>query len=180
MKKILTIMTAAAVLLAGLIFTSCGAKEIIKETVDGSYKQWYKYKSNRQIDIPVLQSTADDNQADESTDKIKNAEIYFYYDKDIGLKVAIQASKEEQITLYNGLFSTRQELTIGSVKQYTPQEFGKVKWSALWGSGKLEKTNEPKIVAKPSECIVLGEGTNPKIQWKKFLTNYLLDKLLED
>ena len=57
MKKILTIMTAAAVLLCGLVFTGCGVKEIVKETVDGSYKTWYKYKSNRQIDVPLLDAS---------------------------------------------------------------------------------------------------------------------------
>ena len=180
MKKILTIMTAAAVLLAGLIFTGCGAKEIIKESVDSSYKQWYKYKSTKTINIPVVAADGDTETAGESTETLKNAEIYFYFDPAEGLTVAVQSVTTQDVEMLNNLIQTRVDFVIGSTKKYTLQEFGKYKWAALWGSGKVEKASAPKIITNPTECIQLGGPNQPTIQWKKFLANYLLNKLLED
>ena len=182
MKKFLKIMTAAAVLLCGLALTGCGLKEIVKETAESSYKKWYKYKSEKPINIPlVANAAADTDTADESTQTLKNAEIYFYFDPDAGLTVAVQSVTTQDVQMLQGLIQQRIDFVIGSTKQYTLEEFGKYKWAALWGSGKVEEASAPKIYTNPSECIVLGSDANqPTIQWKKFLANYLLNKLLEE
>ena len=181
MKKSMKIMTAALVLLSGLLLAGCGVKEIIKETVDDSYNQWYKYKSEKQIDIPlVANSTLDTPDAEESTDTLKNAEIYFYFNPDEGLTVAVQSVTTQDVEMVKNLISTKVDFVVGSTKKYTLQEFGKIKWAALWGSGKVEKADAPKIITNPKECIILGGENSPTIQWKKFLANYLLNKLLDD
>ncbi len=180
MKKILKILTCAAILISGLALTGCGAKEIIKESVESSYKQWYKYKSTKQINIPVVGAGGDTDTAAESTQTLKNAEIYFYFDPAAGLTVAVQSVTTQDVEMLNGLIQNRMDFVIGSTKQYTLEEFGKYKWAALWGSGKVEKASAPKIYTNPTECIQLGGPNQPTIQWKKFLANYLLNKLLEE
>ncbi len=181
MKKIMKIMTAAA-LLCTVLFASCAVAEAVKESVNDSYKQWYKYKNgDKKIDIPVLDSTtADNDTTEESTTKLKNAELYFYFDPDVGLKVAIQSTTQQEVQLLKGLYTTTMDVVMGEVKDYPLSDFGKGKWAALWGSGKIEKASAPKVVTNPTECILLGAENKPKIQWKKVLANYLLNKLLED
>ncbi len=181
MKKFLKIMTATAVLLCGLALTGCGLKQIVKETAESSYNQWFKYMSDKQIDIPLVASTsADTEDAAESTQTLKNAELYFYFNPDAGLTVAVQSVTTQDVEMLQGLLSTKVDFVVGSTKEYTLQEFGKYKWAALWGSGKVEEASAPKIYTNPSECIVLGGENQPSIQWKKFLRNYLLNKLLEE
>ena len=183
MKKLLKIMTAAAVMLCGLALTGCGLKEIVKQTVDDSYNQWFKYKSDKQISIPLLPAATDDlDTTEESTQKLENAEIYLYYDPAVGLTVSIQSQTVQTVELLSGLYSQDMTITVGANKQYTADEFKKPKWYALWGSGKIEESDEPEIHAHPEKCVVIGEGKaqNAKVQWKKFLANYLLDSLLED
>ncbi len=181
MKKIITIMTAAAVLLSAILFTSCGVAEAIKDTVESSYNKWYKYKSSSQINIPVLNaSDADSDTTTESTDTLKNAEIYFYFNPDSGLTVAVQSVTSQDVEMLNGLIGTTVDFVIGSKKEFSLNDFGKVKWTALWSSGKIEKASAPKIVTNPDQCILLDAENKPKIQWRKFLANYLLNRLLDD
>ena len=182
MKKFLTIMTAAAVLLCGTVLTGCGLKEVVSD----SYNQWYKYKSNTPLNIPVL---TDDTRQDldttsESSQYLQNAELYFYYNPDNGLKVAVQTTSTQEVSMLNGLYSQQMKVVMGGTKQYAPEDFGSVKWTALWTSGKIEKSDEPQISAHPDQCILLngltddGNGNHPKIQWRKFLANYLLTVLI--
>ena len=187
MKKITKILAAAAVLACGLILSGCAAAETIKETVvenvNGSYKQWYKYKKgDKQVDIPVVAKAADDTEnATESSNKLKNVDIYFYFDPDVGLKIAIQSTTTQEVEMLKGLYKTQMDVVMGSTKDYSLATFGKKSWYTLWGSGKIEKTSAPKIVTNPDECIVLGkDNETPAIQWKKVLANYLLDSLLEE
>ncbi len=182
MKKFLKIMTAAAVLLCGLALTGCGFKEIVKQTVEDSYNQWFKYKSTKQIDIPVVDHIDDDDpDADpESATKLKNAEIYFYFNPDAGLTIAIQSVTTQEVELLKGLYKQNLDVVMGSTKAYP--NFGKKSWYTLWGSGKFEKDSAPKIITNPDECVIIGgnKAPNSKIQWKKFLANYLLNSLLDD
>ena len=180
MKKFLTMMTAAAVLLCGIVFAGCGVVETVKETVSSSYDQWYIYKKgDKQIDIPLVDSEAyDTDEANESTTKLKDADIYFIYNPDSGLTVAIQAVTTQNVSVLNGLVTNTMDMVVGQEKQYP--DFGKGKWGALWGSGKIKKADAPKIHTNPEQCIDLDSENGPKIQWKKFMANYLLDKLLED
>ena len=183
MKKILTIMTAAAVLLAGLIFTGCGAKEIIKETINDSYNSWYKYNTNKQIDVPLIASSTTEGDDDpESPNKLRNAEIYVKFNPDSGLTVAIQSVTSQEVSLLGGSYTTNMDVVVGDTKDFPLTQFDKKKWYALWGSGKFEKTSAPKIITNSGECLLLGseKAPNSKIQWKKFIANYLLNKLLDD
>ena len=188
MKKLVKILSVAAVLLCGIMLTGCGPaetiKEIVTEGINDSYNRWYKYKSDKQINIPVVDHI-DDNDADtvpESTTKLNNAEIYFYFNPEAGLTVAIQSVTTQEVELLKGLYSQNLDVVMGAEKEYP--NIGKKSWYTLWGSGKLEKTSAPKIHTNPTECIVLGQkekdGKKPSIQWKKFIANYLLDGLLED
>ena len=71
MKKITKILAAAAVLACGLILSGCAAAETIKETVvenvNGSYKQWYKYTSKKQIDVPLIDASIDEDKQPDDT-----------------------------------------------------------------------------------------------------------------
>ena len=177
MKKIAKILSAAAVLLCVLVMTGCGAAETLKETVletiNDSYKQWYKYE--KAVTVPM--GAEDENTSSEEKHKLKDAELFVYYDPDVGLKVAFQSTSTQDIEVVEGLFSTQIDLVTGGTKEYTKEEFGKGKWAALWASGKFQKCNAPKIVTEPERCMVLtGENANDfKIQWKKMLANYLLN-----
>ena len=182
MKKYVKVIAIAAVLLSGLMLAGCAAAETVKEIVDATHNQWYKYKSDKQIDIPVLPaSTEDGDDTAESTQKLENAEIYFYYDSNKGLLVAVQSMTEQKVEMLKGLYTQNLTIPMGSTKQFTKEQFGTKKWTAFTLAVKLEKANEPEISAHPEKCIVLGKNENsPKIPWKKFLANYLLGTYLED
>ncbi len=187
MKKLSKILLAAAVLLCGLIVTGCAAAQTLKETVvesvNDSYNNWYKYKSKKQIDIPMFDSsiTNDDENTTENG-KLKDAQIYFKFDPDNGLKIAVQSVTKQEVSLLGGLYSQDMDIVVGDTYDVSLAKFGKKSWYTLWGSGKLEKTSAPKIATNPDECIVIGTDKAPtsKIHWKKFLANYLLGSLLDD
>ena len=83
--------------------------------------------------------------------------------------------------MLKGLYEQEQTLVMGATKQFTKEQFSAAKWTALTVAIKLEQANEPEISAHPDRCIVLGSDENkPKIQWKKFLANYLLGDYLEN
>lgn len=180
MKKLVKILSVAAVLLCGIMVTSCAAAETIKEVVDATHNTWYKYKNK--TSIPVLNKTeADSDNAVESSDKLKDADIYFYFDSNNGLKVAIQSESTQTVDFLNGLYEQEQKVIMGSTKQFTKEQFDSKKWTALTLAIRMEKADEPEISAHPDRCIVLGSNENkPKIQWKKFLANYLLGDALEN
>lgn len=180
MKKLVKILSAAAVLLCGIMLTGCGAAETIKEYVDATHNTWYKYK--KKISIPVLDKTeADSDNAVESSNKLVDAEIYFYFDSNNGLKVAIQSETKQTVSFLKGLYEQEQTITMGATKQFTKEQFDSKKWTALTLGIRMEKADEPEISAHPERCIVLGDNENkPKIQWKQFLANYLLGDVLEN
>ncbi len=182
MKKLTKIMIATAVLLCGFVVTGCGAAETIKEIVDGTHNTWWKYKTDKNIEIPVLAATDEDSDtADESASKLKDAEIYLYFDSSDGLLVAIQSQTRQTVSMLNGLYEQEQTIVMGSTKRFTKDQFDSKKWTILVAAANLEKVSEPEISAHPERCIVLGSDENkPKIQWKKFLANYLLGSYLED
>jgi len=182
MKKLVKILSVAAVLLCGIMLTGCGAAETIKEIVDATHNTWYKYKTEKDISIPVLDtSEADSDNAAESNNKLENAQIYFYFDSNNGLKVAIQSETKQKVSFLNGLYEQEQKVIMGSTKQFTKEQFDSKKWTALTLGIRMEKADEPEISAHPERCIVLGDNENkPKIQWKKFLADYLLGDVLEN
>ena len=83
--------------------------------------------------------------------------------------------------MLQGLYTQHLTVPMGATKQFTKEQFGTKKWTAFTLAVKLEKTTEPEISAHPESCILLnGNDNKPKIQWKKFLANYLLGSYLED
>ena len=181
MKKFGKIFIVAAILLCGFAVSGCGLVDAVKDSIEDSYKQWYKYESKKPIDIPLVASEADDTkESEESNSKLKDAEIYFYFDPDNGLKVAIQSVTTQNVEVLGGLVSQQMDMVVGQTKQYPLKDFGKGRWEALYLTGRLKEADEPKISAHPKECLDLGSEDGPKIQWKKFLANYLLNKLIKD
>ena len=188
MKKYVKIFAAAAVILAGVSITGCGLAKAVKETLESTYNKWYKYDSNSEITIPVLAYEQEDSDdAAESTTKLKNAEIYIFYNKDDEVfTVAVQSTTSQNVELLNGLYSQSMDVVVGAKNNFEKADMTSTKWtglvaaySTLWANGKLKSTSAPKIVTNESECIVLGSENKPKIQWKKFLANYLLGSWLE-
>ena len=188
MKKYVKIFAVTAVLLAGLFVTGCGFAKAIKDTIESTYNQWYKYNSNSEINIPVLAyDVEDEDDTDESVSKLKNAEIYIKYENSDDLFiVAVQSTTTQTVELLQGLYSQDMDIVMGAKKNFEKSEMTSANWAALvaaystlWANGKLEATSAPKIVTNESECIVLGSENKPKIQWKKFLANYLLGSWLE-
>ncbi len=174
MKKIIKIMTVAAVLLSGLVLTGCGAKEIITETIKDSYKTWYKYEKT--VTIP-LGSNAEATGTTGEEHQLKDAELFVYFDPDAGLKVAVQSTSAQDVEMLGGLVTQTVDVTIGGTKSYDSSQFGKGKWAALWASGKFEKSSEPKVSSEPEKCVILAgdDKRDFQIQWKKVLVNYLLN-----
>lgn len=181
MKKLTKILTITAILASIFAVTSCGVTEAIKDTVEGSYDKWYKYdKGDKQIDIPLVATEQDDSEDGDGIGSLNNADIYFMYNAEKGLTVAIQAVTEQNVEVLGGLVTNKMDLVVGSTKVYPPESFGKGKWAALWGSGKIKKDSAPEIYTNPKGCINLNSEDGPKVQWRKFLANYLLNKLLDD
>ena len=179
MKKLVKILSVAAVLLCGIMLTGCGAAETIKEYVDSTHRTWYKYNGSTNLTIPLGN---DDNSVDsDETGSLANAEIYVYYDN--GLTVAVQSTNEQEVQLYGGLISSNQEVTIGGTKTYSEQEFGTVKWTALLAAANFKQQSQaPKIYSNPEACVIIGgdNAKNFKIQWKKFLKQKLIDTFLSE
>ena len=176
MKKFTKILGAAALLLCGLMITGCGVADAIKEQLEGTYDEWYKYNGNTTIDIPL--GASDEAEDSAKTYDLKSVEFYVYFNTTTGLKVAVQSTKEQNIELYNGLFSTSTELTMGGVQTYPIETFGVAKWTALIATGYFVQSSEPKISSNPEECIKLDDFDKCKIQWKKVLKQTLLNTLL--
>ena len=175
MKKFLTMFGAAAVLLCGILFTSCSngsdnsnANAIGLQTIiTSTYGKWYKYSGSKTIKIPL--SDVDDENASSQKHELQNVDVYVYFQPDTGLKVAVQAEKEQNVEIFNGLLTQSVNVTMGGVKQYDADKFG---------SGKFTASDTPKIVAHPDQCIKLDDFADYKIQWKKVLTNVLINYLL--
>ena len=181
MKKYFKLLTVISVILFALSFVSCGLLNSVKESVEDSYNQWYKYdKGDKTFNIPVVASEADDSENGPESGNLKNADIYLMFNPDAGLTVAIQTVTEQNVEVLGGLVENRMDLVVGSTKTYTTEQFGKGKWTALWLSGKLIKDSAPKICTDSNQCINLNSEDGPKIQWKKFLANYLLKQFIED
>lgn len=174
MKKIMKIMTAATLFLCGLVFSGCGVKEIVKETINDSYKTWYKYE--KKVTIPLGQDAEATGTTGEDH-SLKDAELFVYFDPETGLKVAVQSTSSQDVQMLGGLVTQTVDVTIGGTKSYGISEFGKGKWAAVWASGKFEKSSEPKVSSEPEKCVILAgdDKRDFKIQWKKVLVNYLLN-----
>lgn len=172
MKKITKLIAVFSLVASVIMMCGCG----LKSAIDATHNKWYKYNKEGGIDIPLGSDTSAD--AASALD-LKNAEFYVYFDDDKGLLVAVQSTKSENVELYKGLMSTTVDVTVGSTKQYTKDEFGTGKWTAMIALGNFTPCNAPKIVSNPNECFVITNALENGIQWKKVLANILLQSLLE-
>ena len=141
------------------------------------YNRWFKYCKEGGIDIPL---GANDSNDSETTMYLENAELYVYYDENTGLKAAVQSDKTENVQLYQELMIVTEDVTVGSTKQYTKEEFGSAKFYALILSGYFTQCEAPKIVAHPEECFIIQDDFENVIQWRKVLANILIFLLLEE
>ena len=173
MKKITNLFVVLSILAATVFMTGCG----LKEAIDSTHNTWYKYNKAEGVDIPLGSDTTEE---DSTLNSLKGAEFYLYFDDDEGLLVAIQSVKQENVELYKGALSTTVDVVVGGTKQYTKEEFGAIKWGALVASGKVVKSEKPKIVAHPEQCFIITDAVENGIQWKRVLANILLSGLLEE
>lgn len=177
MKKYVKLFVVTAVLLFGLTLVGCGAAQTIKEIVDSTHQKWYKYNGSTTLEIPLGE---DDNSVTSNTSNtLKNAEIYVYYDH--GLTVAVQSVSEQDVTICGGLFSTTQEVVVGGTKKYSEEEFGSLKWTALLAAANFkQQQSAPRVVSDPDHCIIIDKNgaSNLKVQWKRFLKEKLIDLLI--
>ena len=124
------------------------------------------------------QAVRDNSEDDPQAGKLENAELYLYFNRDDGLKVAIQAESEQVIELFGGAASTSVKLITGNVNTYS--DFSTTKWITLTELSAMTACDEPTVVAEPDKCILIGgeESNDIKIQWKKVLANIIINKLL--
>ena len=170
MKTVKSIF-AAALCFCALFMTSCGSAG---DVFEGTYNQWYKYDGSAKIPLGAI----DDETEGSNTSVLKDVEVYCKFNPSSGLTVALQASKEKNIDVFNGLGTTSVNMIMGGKKEYSLEQFGKGKWIAVYSTVKLVKADAPKVVTNPDECITLDSFDNFKIQWKKVLANLLVNKLL--
>lgn len=177
MKKFTKILSAAALILCGVMIMGCGAAQTIKEYLDSTHRTWYKYSGSTNLSIPL---GADDNSETSTTSKnLQNAEIYVYYDQ--GLTVAVQSITQTDIDMLGGLVTSKQDIVVGGTKKYSEEDFDSGKWSLLLAAANFQaQSSAPKIVSEPNSCVIIGgeEAPNFKIQWKKFLKEKIADFLL--
>jgi hypothetical protein len=121
---------------------------------------------------------ATDGEHEQELHVLKDVEFYVKYNPDKGLDIAIQADKEQNIEVFNGLATTTANVTMGGTHTFKANEFGTTLWSALvLLPSVLDESGTPKIVSNPDECIKLDNFDNFKIQWQKVLATYLVNFL---
>ena len=171
MKKIGKLFAVLSIVASVMMMCGCGLKEFAK------YNTWYKYKSEDGISIPIgATGTADSMDATEQL--MENAELYVYYNKTNGLKLAVQSTKTQKIEIAGGLLETSVDVVTGGTKEYPTSEFSSAKWTALILSGNFTECAAPKIVTNPEQCIDITNSDKFTFQWKKVLKRILINKLL--
>lgn len=180
MKKITKLITGL-MLLSG-VFLLSGCMFDWTQT----YDTWYKYNKVEGVSVPIVDAANAESDADATgiaSGVMENAEFYVCFNPDKGLTVAVQSTKAEEISIGGGLLTTSVDVVTGGSKTYTPEQFGKVKWVALYGTGLFEESSTPKVISNPDQCIILASdeegGANQfNFQWKKVLKQILINQLL--
>lgn len=171
MKKILTVLIAAAVLAGSLVMTGCGLRNAIQAT----HNHWYKYNKEGGMDVPLGE---DSSEGSTSAATLSGSEFYVYFNAEKGLTVAIQKKTTTTASIAGGLLEQEVEIVTGGTKQYSTTEFGSGRWAALVSTGKFDQCSTPKIVAEPNSCVDISTALGNGIQWKKVLRNILINQLL--
>ncbi len=173
MKKIFRTLVVASVLLGVFAFTGC--EFLMEHKLQNTEDRWFKYEG----ELPAIPLGVSDNSKDDpDTGKLENAEMFMYYNRDAGLKVAIQAESTQVIELFGGAASTSVKLVTGNVNTY--EDFSTTRWITITEAVALTPCDAPMVVTEPDKCILIGgeESNNIKIQWKKVLANIIINKLL--
>ena len=179
MKKLTKLFACLVIFASSLMLTSC------LFDWEATYDTWYRYIGG-ELDIPVVEkANADaDSVASSATGDLKNAEFYVCFSPDKGLTVAVQSTKEQEISIAGGLLTTTANITTGGSKTYTGNQFGTIRWKLLYGTGLFVEDDTPKVIAKPEECIILagddetGGANKFDFHWKKVLRTILINQIL--
>ena len=179
MKRITRLFAVMAVIVSVFMMSGCAFDW------SQTYNTWYKYNNAAGLSIPVVAKA--DSESDTTgiaSGMMENAEFYVYFDPDDGLTVAIQSTQAQQIAIGGGLLTTSVDVVTGGSKQYTKEQFGGVKWAALYTTGAFRESDTPKVISNPEQCIILagndenGGANQFNFQWKKVLRSILLEQLL--
>ena len=181
MKKNFKFLAGLIILASALMLCSCAFDW------SQTYDTWYKYDNASGLNIPVVDKENSEAEADAkgiASGMMKNAEFYVCFNPDDGLTIAIQSTKAEEISIAGGLLTTSVDVVTGASKQYTKEQFGKVRWAALYATGAFKESSEPKVISNPEQCIILagnkadGNANQFDFQWKKVLRQILIEQLL--
>ena len=179
MKKLTKIFAGLIILASAFMFSSC------LFDWEETYETWYQY-SGSGLEIPVVaKADAESDATGISSGMMEDAEFYVWFSPDEGLKVAIQSTSAQEISIGGGLLTTTTEVVTGGYKTYANKsEFGTLRWKALYGTGLFEESSTPEVIAHPEKCIILagdkedGNANNFDFHWKKVLKQILINKLL--
>lgn len=179
MKKISKILAGMIIVASAFMFSSC------LFDWEETYETWYQY-SGSSLDIPVVEKANSDSEAsDIASGTMKDAEFYVWFSPDEGLKVAIQTTSEQKISIGGGLLTTTTDVVTGGYKTYANNsDFSSLKWKALYATGLFEEADTPEVVAHPEKCIILagdsedGNANKFDFHWKKVLKQILINTLL--
>lgn len=181
MKKLTKLFAGLVIFASSLMLTSC------LFDWEQTYETWYKYRGDS-LSIPVVAKADADAEADASgiaSGMMEDAEFYVWFSPDDGLKIAVQSTSEQEISIGNGLLTTTADIVTGGYKTYeNKSDFSSLKWKALYASGLFEESSTPEVVAHPEKCIILagdsedGNANKFDFHWKKVLKQILINQLL--
>lgn len=179
MKRICKIFVGLIVLTSTLMLTGC------LFDWEETYETWYQYNGDS-LEIPVVaKADADSEESGITSGMMEDAEFYVWFSPDDGLKIAVQSTSEQEISIGNGLLTTTADIVTGGCKTYeNKSDFSSLKWKALYASGLFEESSTPEVVAHPEKCIILagdsedGNANKFDFHWKRVLKQILINKLL--
>lgn len=179
MKKLTKIFAGLIIIASAFIFSSC------LFDWEETYETWYQYCGNS-LEIPVVaKADAESDGSGIVSGAMEDAELYVWFSPDEGLKVAIQSTTEQEISIGGGLLTTKTDIVTGGYKTYPNKtEFGTFRWKALYATGLIEESSTPEVVAHPEKCIILagdsedGNANKFDFHWKKILKQILINQLL--
>ncbi len=164
MKKITRAFMILSIIVGILAVTSCNLIDSVKEAIEETYDTWYVYNSELSVPVAGENSSSSDGM-------LNNAQLYVRFDADDGLEVLVCTTKAQSISYLGGAYEVEANLTTGGKKEYSIQEFGPVKWSALMATGRFEEDDPPKI------DIQLDNVLNGQFNLKRLLAQLLLAQL---
>ena len=199
MKKFAKIITAAVVLLCGMLLTGCGAADNIKEALSGPKDTWFRKE------ITYKTGSGADEKSTElvvfmlySEDGYTSTELRSDVTVGPGLTLVVIPSGEvSDNSVIQGLttgkyliktFSNTEETEVeggtddGTSNTATKIKMTSTKWNLIYNSvDNLEKLTGVITPLHNDNKSVWHELTKPDtFSWKKIMANYMLDQLLDE